>query len=240
MQYFYCDRMFRFLLSLIALAMRCKKCSRHRLLMQHNVEVCLVVAWRNLALPINHHSPLSLLAVRMWPSSFDWQHIKNWLLHPRVLRWLNHSRGRLPGNTTAARNIKDTLSLLLLRHDINDTIIVVLLAINGHVLQWQLVACILAMRWIFMLVVAWYDLASLVAINLRRNHFLWYDVPRYARCHYLTINSAYCRHPLMDSMKNLIVASSRLAMVESLLLHPGSTTASRNIKKCYVVASMQW
>ena len=44
----------------------------------------------------------------------------------------------------------------------------------------------------------------------------------------------------MDSMKNLIVKSSRLAMVESLLLHPGSTTASRNIKKWYVVTSSQW
>jgi hypothetical protein len=46
------------------------------------------------------------------------------------------------------------------------------------------------------------------------------------------INSAYCCHPLMDSMKNLIVASSsRLAMVEPLSLHPSNTTAFRNIKK---------
>jgi hypothetical protein len=29
------------------------------------------VVWRNLALPINHRLPLSLLLVRMWPSSFD-------------------------------------------------------------------------------------------------------------------------------------------------------------------------
>ena len=84
----------------------------------------------------------------------------------------------------------------------------------------------------FLLVVLWRDLASLVAINLCRHRFWGYDVPRYARCRYLTINSAYCCHPLMDSMKNLIVASSsRLAMVEPLSLHPGSTTAFRNIKK---------
>jgi hypothetical protein len=93
---------------------------------------------------------------------------------------------------------------------------------------------------IFLLVVAWRDLTSLVAINLRCYRFWQYDVPRYTRCHYLTINSAYCCHPLMDSMKNLIVASSlRLAMVEPLSLHPGSTTASRNIKTCYVVSSSQ-
>ena len=84
----------------------------------------------------------------------------------------------------------------------------------------------------FLLVVAWRDLASLVAINLRRHRFWPYDVPRYARCRYLTINSAYCCHRLMNSMKNLIVASSRLTMVEPLSL--------RNIKKCYVIASMQW
>ena len=36
-----------------------------------------------------------------------------------------------------------------------------------------------------LLVVAWYDLASLVTINLRRHRFLRYDVPRprYACCH---------------------------------------------------------
>jgi hypothetical protein len=90
----------------------------------------------------------------------------------------------------------------------------------------------------FLLVVAWCNLASHVAINLRRHRFWRYGVPRYARCCYLTVNSAYCCHPLMDSMKSLIVASSsRLAMVEPLSLHPGSTTAFRNIKKCYVIAS---
>jgi hypothetical protein len=71
MQYFYCDQMFGFLLSPLALVMRCKKFSRRHLLMQRNVEVCLVIAWRNLALPINHRLPLLLLAVRTWPSSFD-------------------------------------------------------------------------------------------------------------------------------------------------------------------------
>jgi len=92
-----------------------------------------------------------------------------------------------------------------------------------------------------LLVVAWRDLASHVAINLCRHRFWRYDVPRYARCRRLAINSAYCCHPLIDSMKNLIVASSsRLAMVEPLSLHPGSTTAFRNIKNCYVVASSRW
>jgi hypothetical protein len=82
-----------------------------------------------------------------------------------------------------------------------------------------------------LLVVAWRDLASHVAINLCRHRFWRYDVPRYARCRRLAINSVYCCHPLIDSMKNLIVAlSSRLAMVEPLSLHPGSTTAFRNIK----------
>ena len=83
----------------------------------------------------------------------------------------------------------------------------------------------------FFLVVAWCDLASLITINLCCHRFLQYDVPRYARCRYLTINSAYCCHPLMDSMKKLIVASSRLRMAELLSLHPGSTTDSRSIKK---------
>ncbi len=93
----------------------------------------------------------------------------------------------------------------------------------------------------FLLVVAWRNLASHVAINLCRHCFWRYDVPRYARCRHLTINSAYCCHPLMDRMKNLIVASSlRLAMVEPLLLHPGSTSASRHIKNCYVVSFLRW
>jgi hypothetical protein len=92
---------------------------------------------------------------------------------------------------------------------------------------------------VILLVGAWRNLTSLVAINLCRHRFLPYDAPRYACCRYLTINSAHCCHPLMNSMKILIVASLRLAMVESLLLHPGSTTASRNIKKCYVVASLR-
>ncbi len=92
----------------------------------------------------------------------------------------------------------------------------------------------------FLLVVAWRDLASHVAINLRPHCFWRYDVPRYARCCYLTINSAYCCHPLMDSTKKLIVASSScLVMVEPLSSHPGSTTAFRNIKKCHVVASLR-
>ncbi len=112
-------------------------------------------------------------------------------------------------------------------------LIIVLFAI-----RWRLVAHVLAMRCIFLLAVAWRDLASLVAINLCCHHFLQNNVPRYACCCYLTINSAYCCHPLIDSMKILIVASSHLAMVESLLLHTGSTTASRNIKYCYVVASL--
>ena len=37
---------------------------------------------------------------------------------------------------------------------------------------------------IFLLVVAWRDLASLVAINLCCHRFLRYDVPKYARCCY--------------------------------------------------------
>ena len=101
--------MFRFLLSSLALVMLCKKYSRRCLLMQRNVEVCLVVAWCNPALPINHRLSLLLLAVRTWPPSFDWQHLKIWLLCPCIWRWLNHSSDRLPGYTTAACNIKDII-----------------------------------------------------------------------------------------------------------------------------------
>ncbi len=153
-------------------------------------------------------------------------------MRPRVSRWLNHNRGRLPGNTTAARNIKD---IVVVAH--RDTTIK-----NAHhrPSRDRMAASCSRTRdaMHFLLVVAWRDLASHVAINLRRHHFWRYDVPRYPHCRYLTINSAYCCHPLMDSMKNLIVASSlRLAMVKPLSLHPGSTTAFRNIKNCCVVAS---
>ena len=53
---------------------------------------------------------------------------------------------------------------------------------------------------LFLFVVAWRDLASLVAVNLCRHRFLRYNVPRYTCCRYLTINIAYCCHPLMDSI----------------------------------------
>ncbi len=185
MQYFYCGRMFGFLLSLLALAMRCKKCSRRHLLMQCNIEVCLVVAWRNLTLPINHRLPLSLLVVCTWPSSFDWQHIKIWLLRPCVLQWLNHSCGRLPGNTTTAHNIKDIVVVapFATRHKRYD----------HRFLSCDQRSCI-AMAASrsrpcdvmnnMLLVVVWCDLTSLIAINLRPHRFLQYNVPRprYARC----------------------------------------------------------
>jgi hypothetical protein len=38
------------------------------------------------------------------------------------------------------------LSLLFLQHDIKDTIILVLLAINGRVSQWRLITRVLVMR----------------------------------------------------------------------------------------------
>jgi hypothetical protein len=81
------------------------------------------------------------------------------------------------------------------------------------------------------LVVAWRDLASIVAINLRRHHFLQYDVLRCAFCCYphdqlLLLLSSFD----LTAYKNLIVASPRFAMVESLSLLPGNTAASRSLK----------
>ena len=118
------------------------------------------------------------------------------MLHPRVSRWLNHSRGRLPGNTTAARNIKDMVVVapFATRHK----------RYNHRRLSCDQQSCIAmaasrsrprdAMKNIW-LVVAWCDLASLVAVNLRCHCFLRYDVPRYARCR------LFCGQPRTSVLK---------------------------------------
>ena len=118
------------------------------------------------------------------------------MLRPRVSRWLNHSCGRLPGNTTAARNIKDMVVVapFATRHK----------RYNHRRLSCDQQSCIAmaasrsrprdAMKNIW-LVVAWCDLASLVAVNLRCHCFLRYDVPRYARCR------LFCGQPRTSVLK---------------------------------------
>jgi hypothetical protein len=117
-------------------------------------------------------------------------------VRPRFSRWLSHSRGRLPGNTTTARNIKDMVVVapFATQHK----------RYNHRRLSCNQLSCIAmaashslpcdAMKNIW-LVVAWCDLASLVAINLRCHRFLQYDVPRYARCR------LFCGQPRTSVLK---------------------------------------